>query len=142
MAIYSDSATAKVAGPTTGIATSLRAALVWPIVSLLVTGMWHFTVEAVWPNLREMFVPAVLAPLLLAYGAWAGHRSVAAGGGYVGAIVAGAILGLLPLMLDIVGFGIILGRGVDAGLLAGVYGFSMVLFGSLLGGGYTVSRGR
>jgi len=122
------------------MAISLRAALVWPIVSLLITGMWHFAVEAIWPDLRNVFVPAVLGPILLAYGAWAGYRTANAGGGYVGAIVAGAILGVLPLMLDIVGFGMILGRGTDAGLLAGVFGFSMVLFGALLGGGYRTSR--
>jgi hypothetical protein len=119
---------------------ALRAALIWPIVSLLVTGMWHFTVEAIWPDLRTLFVPAVLGPILLSYGAWAGYRTVMAGGGYVAAIVAGAILGLLPLMLDIVGFGLILGRGIDTGALAGIFGLSMVLFGSLLGAGFAVSR--
>ena len=125
---------------TSGAATALRVALVWPIVGLLLTGMWHFTVEAIWPDLRNTFVPAVIAPVLLAYGAWTGYRAVAAGGNYITAIVAGAILGLLPLMLDIVGFGMILGRGVDVGLLSGIFGFSMVLFGSLLGGGFRVSQ--
>ncbi len=140
MSSYADTATAKTAAPpTTGVATALRDALVWPIVSLLITGMWHFTIEAIWPDLRNTFVPAVLAPLLFSYGAWAGYRTVAAGGSYAVAIVAGAILGLLPLMLDIIGFGVILSRGVDVGLLAGVFGFSMVLFGALLGGGYAVS---
>jgi hypothetical protein len=122
------------------MSSALRAGLVWPIVSLLITGMWHFVVEAIWPDLRNAFVPAVLGPILLAYGAWAGYRTANAGGGYVGAIVAGAILGLLPLMLDIVGFGIILGRGTDAGLLGGVFGLSMVVFGALIGGGYRMSR--
>ena len=123
----------------TGAVATLRVALMWPVVSLIITGMWHLTIEAIWPDLRNTFVPAVLAPLLLAYGAWAGYGAVRASGSYLMAIVAGAILGLLPLMLDIVGFGIILGRGVDVGLLAGVFGFSMVLFGALLGGGYAVS---
>ena len=122
--------------------TPLRAALVWPIVSLLITGMWHFAVEAIWPDLRNTFVPAVLAPLLLSYGAWAGYGTARAGGGYVGAIVAGAILGILPLALDVVGFGMILGRGSDVGLLAGVFGFSMVLFGALLGGGFATARAQ
>lgn len=120
--------------------SSLRAGLVWPIVSLLITGMWHMTVEAIWPDLRNFFVPTVLASILLPYGAWAGYRTANAGGGYVGAIVAGAILGLLPFGLQLVGFGVILGRGTDVGLLAGVFGFSMVLFGALIGGGYRMSR--
>lgn len=122
------------------MATSLRHGLTWPIVSLLITGMWHFAAEAIWPDLQNLFVPAVLGPVLLAYGAWAGYRTANGGGGYAGAIVAGVILGVLPLMLDIVGFGVILGRGTDVGLLAGVFGFSMVLFGSLLGGGYAAAR--
>lgn len=120
----------------------LTAALVWPIISLLITGSWHFMVEAVWSDLQNAFVPAVLGPLLLSYGAWAGYRAVSVGGSYVTAIAAGAILGILPLMLDVVGFGVILGRGVDAGLLAGIFGFSMVLFGSLLGGGFALSGVR
>jgi len=56
------------------------------------------------------------------------------------AIVAGAILGVLPLMLQSIGFGVLLGRGVDVGLLAGIFGFTMVLFGSLLGGGFASAR--
>ena len=119
---------------------ALPGVLLWPVVSLLLTGVWHFTIEAIWPDLRTTFVPAVLAPLLLAYGAWAGVRSAEASGSYVMAIVAGAIVGVLPLALDVVGFGLILGRGLDAGLLAGVFGFSMVLFGALLGGGFALGQ--
>lgn len=118
----------------------LAAVMVWPIVGLLITGAWHFTVEAIWPDLKMFFVPAVLAPILLAYGAWAGYAAVGATGSFLMAIVAGAILGVLPLMLDVVGFGVLLGRGVDAGLLAGIFGFSTVLFGSLLGGGFASAR--
>jgi hypothetical protein len=119
---------------------ALRSALVWPIVSLLITGSWHFAIEAIWPDLRNAFVPAVLAPLLVAYGVWAGYSTVRDGGSYVTAIVAGGILGVLPLMLQTLGFGLILGRGLDAGTLTGIFAFSMVLFGSLLGGGFAVSR--
>jgi len=121
-------------------ATAMVGLMTWPIVALLITGAWHFTVEAIWPDLRNFFLPAVLGPVLLAYGAWAGYAAAGATGSFVAAIVAGAVLGILPLMLDIFGFGLILGRGVDAGLLAGVFGFSMVLFGSLLGGGYSSAR--
>jgi hypothetical protein len=113
----------------------LTVALTWPIISLLITGTWHFAMEAIWPDLRNFFVPAVLGPILLTYGAWTGYRSVSAGGSFITAIVSGAILGLLPLMLQVVGFGLLLNRGLDVGLLAGVFGFSMVLFGALIGGG-------
>jgi hypothetical protein len=121
-------------------AGALVTVMTWPIVALLITGAWHFTVEAIWPDLKTFFVPAVLGPILLAYGAWAGYAAVRNLGSFVAAVVAGAILGVLPLVLDVVGFGVLLGRGVDTGLLAGIFGFSMVLFGSLLGGGFGSSR--
>jgi hypothetical protein len=121
--------------------------LTWPVISLLVTGGLHFTLEAIWPDLKVTFIPAVLAPLLLTYGAWVGYRAIGAGGTFVHAIVAAAILGILPLVLDIFGFGVILGRGVQAGELAGIYGFAFILFGSLIGSGFALSarqpaRGR
>ena len=119
---------------------SIIRSLRWPIVSLLITGALHFSAEAIWPDLRTLFVAPSLAPLLLAYGVWTGSSTVGAGGGFTPAIVAGAILGLLPLALDVVGFGMILGHGVSIGTLAGVYGFAMVVFGSLLGAGFEMSR--
>ncbi len=118
----------------------LTTVLTWPIISLLITGGLHFTLEAIWPDLKASFVPAVLAPLLLAYGAWVGYRMVNAGGSYLEAVVAGAILGLLPIMLDVVGFGVILGRGTTAGMLAAAFGFSMIVFGALLGAGIRKSQ--
>jgi hypothetical protein len=113
--------------------------LKWPVVSLLITGGLHFTVEAIWPDARNFFVPAVLGPLLLAYGLWVGYRAVQIGGTYLHAVTAAAILGVLPVLLDIVGFGVILGRGVDAGQLAGVFGFASIIFGSLIGAGFGLS---
>jgi hypothetical protein len=120
-------------------ASTIVAALKWPVVSLLITGGLHFTLEAVWPDLKAFFIPAALAPLLLAYGIWVGYRAIALGGHYGHAILAAAILGLLPIVLDVVGFGLILGRGTHVGLLSGMFGFSFVLFGSLIGGGFVLS---
>ena len=120
----------------------LTRVLTWPVISLLITGGLHFTLEAIWPDLKATFIPAVLAPLLLGYGAWVGYRMVSAGGSYVEAVVAGAILGLLPVVLDVVGFGVILGRGTTAGTLAAAFGFSMIVFGALLGGGVRASQPR
>jgi hypothetical protein len=110
--------------------------LLWPVISLLITGALHFVLEAIWPDLKATFIPAVLAPLLLAYGAWVGSSDIDAGGSYLEAIVAGAILGILPVVLDVVGFGVILGRGATAGMLAAAFGFSMIVFGALLGTGF------
>lgn len=116
--------------------------LTWPVVSLLITGGLHFTVEAVRPDLRSMFEPAVLALILLAYGAWVGYRAIGAGGTLLHALVAGAVLGLLPLALDVVGFGMILGRSVEAGMTAGMFGSAIVVFGTLLGSGFALSQER
>jgi hypothetical protein len=111
----------------------------WPVVALIITGLWHLAIEAIWPDLQATFVPAVLAPLLLAYGAWVAYRAVSFGAGFVAAAAMGVALGLLPLGLDIVGFGIVLGRGVDHGVLAGVFGLSFVTFGALIGAGFAES---
>jgi hypothetical protein len=131
----------EVASPSTSIsaATLLYRTLKWPVISLLITGATHFMLEAIWPDLRNTFIPAVLAPILLAYGAWVGYRAIGGGGTYLHAIVAAAILGMLPIMLDIIGFGQILGRGTEAGVLAGVFGFAVIIFGSLLGAGFALS---
>ena len=114
--------------------------LKWPVISLLITGGFHFTIEAIWPDLKTTFIPPVLAPLLLSYGFWVGYRAIQAGGTYLHAVVAAAILGILPLMLEIVGFGVILGRGVQDRGLAGIFGFAFILFGSLIGAGFVLSR--
>jgi hypothetical protein len=113
--------------------------LKWPVISLLITGGLHFTLEAIWPDLRNFFIPPVLALILLAYGLWVGYRATQVGGTYLHAVVAAAILGILPILLDIIGFGVILGRGYEAGLLAGVFGFASIIFGSLVGAGFALS---
>lgn len=113
--------------------------LTWPVISLLVTGGLHFTIEAIWPDLKATFIPAVLAPLLLTYGAWVGYRAIWAGGTYIQAIVAAAILGVLPIVLDVIGFGVVLGRGVQAGGLSGIYAFAFIVFGALIGSGFALS---
>jgi len=110
--------------------------LMWPVVALVITGLWHLAIEAIWPDLQTFFVPPVLAPLLLAYGAWVGYRAVGAGASFVSAVGAGILVGLLPLGLEIIGFGIMLGRGVEHGVLAGVFGLSFVTFGSLISAGF------
>jgi predicted ATPase len=62
-------------------------------------------------------------------------------GSLVDVIVNGAILGLLPVMLEIIGFGILLGRGLATGTLAAFLGFSVIFWGTLVGGGFVLSKG-
>lgn len=107
---------------------------------MLVIGGTHFTAEAIWPHLQTIFVPAVEAPLLLASGAWVGLNAVRSGGNFGVVVLAGAIVGLLPLVLQVVGFGMLLNRGAEVGQLAGTFGFLMVLWGALIGGGYSLSK--
>jgi hypothetical protein len=111
--------------------------LKWPVISLLITGSFHFCIEAIKPNLQHLFVAPTLAPILLAYGIWVGYRAIKNGGSYVTAIIAGAILGILPLVLETFGFGMIL--HFEGRALVGVFAFSMILFGSLIGSGYALS---
>ena len=122
-----------------GTMALLYGTLKWPVIGLLITGGAHFMLEAIWPDLKNTFVPPVLAPILLTYGAWVGYRAIGAGGSYLLAIVAAAILGVLPIVLDVVGFGQILGRGTQAGVLAGVFGFAVIVFGALIGAGFALS---
>lgn len=61
------------------------------------------------------------------------------GGTYLHAILAAVILGILPIVVEVVGFGIILGRGVADRELAGTFGFAFILFGALIGSGFALS---
>jgi hypothetical protein len=110
--------------------------LTWPIISLLIVGGSHLVAELARPSLAAVITPPAVAPLYLAVGAWAGVAVVGAGGTFVHGVVAGAILGLLPVVLQIVGFGMILGREPDAALTAGLFGFVALLWGGILGAGY------
>ena len=116
--------------------------LKWPVVALIVTGMVHLAAEALRPDLKNAFTPNTIGPILLAYGIWVGVRSIDGGASLASAVAAGFIVGLLPLGLDVVGFGVLLNRGVDAGLTAGVFGLLMVAFGSLIGAGFAASGQR
>jgi hypothetical protein len=114
--------------------------LKWPVIALVIIGVTHLVAEAIWSDLQTIFIPAVVAPVLLAVGVWIGVNAVRSGGNIGPVMIAGAVLGLLPLALDVIGFGILLDRGAEAGRLAGTFGFLMVFWGSLIGGGFTLSR--
>ena len=117
---------------------NLLKTLKWPLISLLITGSFHFVIEAIWPDLRNLFIAPVLAPLLLAYGLWVGYLAIRNGGSYITAIIAAFILGLLPLLLETFGFGMIL--HFEGRALVGLFALSMILFGSLIGSGFAISN--
>lgn len=112
----------------------------WPIFALVVTGAVHLGAEALRPDLRNDFTPGTIGPVLLVYGLWVGYGLVVRGASFAQAVTAGVAVGLLPLALDVIGFGIVLGRGFDVGLTAGAFGLLVVLFGALAGAGYASSR--
>jgi hypothetical protein len=88
--------------------------------------------------LQNLFIAPAVAPLLLAYGFWVGDRAIRIGGNYFTAIIAAIILGILPLLLQTFGFGMLL--GFEGRALVGLYAFSMILFGSLIGSGFALSK--
>ena len=113
--------------------------LKWPFISMFVAGALHFTVEAIWPDLQSFYTTPLLGLVQFAYGIWVGYKTVHNGGNFLTAILYGALLGLFPLLVNPLSFGMILGRDLRAVMLAGVFGFSMVVFGSLVSGGFAVS---
>ena len=114
--------------------------LKWPVVALIATGMLHLAAEGLRPDLKNAFTPQVVGTILLVYGLWIGAGLVSRGASVAMAIGAGVAVGLLPLGLDVVGFGVLLGRGVDTGLTAGLFGLLVVTFGSIAGAGWAASR--
>ena len=118
----------------------LAKTLKWPVICLLVAGGIHIAAEVAMPDLKTIFVPSVLSPLLLAFGAWAGYRAVQNGGNLVHAILSGAILGLMAVVLHVGVFGMMLGRGVEPELLGGIATLCLMVWGSLVGGGFALSK--
>ena|SRR3990172_8613005 len=114
--------------------------LKFPIISAVIIGLLHLISEAIVPDLKGLFQPSVVALVVTALGIWVGYKAVQFGGNYGSVIGVGVILGILPLFLQIVGFGLLLGRGMTAGVQGGIFGFDMVLFGSLIGGGFALSK--
>lgn len=117
-------------------------ALRWPVISLLIVGGVHFVEEIILPDLKSIFVPPVVGPLVLAVGIWVGYRTIRFGGHFGHVLLAGAIVGLLPVVVEVGGFGVLLGRGVTEGVLAGVFGWDMIFWGALIGGGFALGGNR
>jgi hypothetical protein len=120
---------------------SLVRGLMWPVVSLEVLAATHLLAERVRPELRDAIGPAVVMPIYLAAGAWAGYATIRAAGSVGYGFLAAAILGLLPVGLQLVGFGLILGRDSAAVTTAAFFGWLGVFWGGSLGSGLAASLG-
>jgi hypothetical protein len=115
--------------------------LTWPIIALLIVGGTHLVAEAVRPELQQLIGPAVLMPIHLVAGGWAAYGTVRAGGTFVHGLVAGAIMGLLPVGLQFVGFGLILGRDPAVTTTLAIFGLFTFFWGGALGAGIAQAFG-
>lgn len=113
--------------------------LAWPVLSLAVIGIAHLTGEVVRPELHDLIGPAVAMPIYLAAGAWAATATIRAGGAMGHGLMAGVVLGLLPVGLQIVGFGLLVGQDASAVTTAGMLGWLGIFWGSALGAGIAAS---
>lgn len=114
--------------------------LKWPFIAVFIAGLLHFVLEATLPEIHNFFTPPVLGLVQFSFGLWVGYAAVQNGGRFFTALLYGALLGLFPLLVNPLSFGLILGRDLNTTVLAGVFGFSMIIFGSLVAGGFAVSR--
>lgn len=109
--------------------------LMWPVISLVAIGATHLVAEMLRPELHDAIGPAVALPIYLVAGALAAFGTIRAGGSAALGFVAGAILGLLPVALQFVGFGMILVRDGGAVATAAFFGWLGVFWGGALGSG-------
>jgi len=109
--------------------------LTWPVIALLVVGGSHLVAELLRPALQAVITPPVVMPIYLAVGGWGAFATVRAGGSALHGFLAGAILGILPAALQLVGFGIILGRPSDVVATSAMFGFFAMFWGGAIGTG-------
>ena len=114
--------------------------LKYPIISAVIIGVLHLISEAILPDLKNYFQTPVVGLVLISLGIWVGCKAAQFSGKYLTVVIAGVILGILPLLLQIIGFGLLLGRGMTAGTLGGIFGFDMIVMGSVIGGGFALSK--
>jgi hypothetical protein len=115
--------------------SSTMRAIAWPILTLLVIGGTHLGLEAIRPELHDVIGPAVVMPIYLVIGGWTAFGSARAGGGFVGGLVAAGVLGMMPVVLQVVGFGIVLGRDGGAVTTAALFGLAGITWGGAIGSG-------
>jgi len=114
---------------------TMARAIAWPVLTLLIIGGTHLALEAVRPELHDVISPAAVMPIYLVVGGWTAFGVARTGGGFVGGLVAAAILGLMPAMLQLVGFGVLLGRDGGAVTTAALFGFAGMAWGGAIGAG-------
>jgi hypothetical protein len=119
--------------------STMTRAIAWPVITLLVIGGTHLALEAVRPDIHDVLGPAVVMPIYLVVGGWTAFGVARAGGGWIGGLVAGAVLGLMPVALQVVGFGLLLGRDGAVVATSALLGLAGMTWGGALGAGIQAS---
>jgi hypothetical protein len=114
---------------------TLTRAVAWPVLTLLVIGGSHLVLEALRPELHDAIVPAAIMPIYLVIGGWTAFGVSRAGGGYLAGLAAAVLLGLMPAMLQVLGFGLLLGRDSATVTTAALFGLAGMTWGGAIGAG-------
>lgn len=114
-------------------------ALKWPVIAWIEVDIVMLAMSYL-AGVMDMLTPAVIAPLTLAFGVWAGYKIVEFGGKVLDVVVAGAVVGVVCAGLTLVGFGLVRGMGFEAILPLAVFAAGFNLFGAFIGGGFALSK--
>jgi hypothetical protein len=110
--------------------------LKWPIIGWIVVDIL-LTLVAFVEGVGNVMTPATLAPLALAFGVWVGFKTVENGGAFAGAVVNGAIVGIVCGLLTLL-MGAI--HGMDVLALA-AYFVALNMSGAVVGAGWLLTGG-
>jgi hypothetical protein len=113
----------------------LARGLLWPVMTLVAIGSTHLVTELIRPEMQAVFAPSVVMPIYLVAGGWAAFATLRTGSGLAIAVAAAAILGVLPVGLQLIGFGVLLGRDGATVTSSALFGFVAILWGGFLGAG-------
>jgi hypothetical protein len=114
-------------------------ALKYPVISTIVIAIILFAISY-FGDVLSMLSSTVVAPLVLAIGAWAGYKIVQFKGNYIDVIGAGVIMGIVIAILSIVLFGVVRGLGINAEMSNSVLYLGFTIAGALVGGGFALTK--
>ncbi|HLE95995.1 MAG TPA: hypothetical protein VI997_01385 [Candidatus Thermoplasmatota archaeon] len=122
------------------MAVDYQKGLMWPVITVALVIAVFWLVEKAYAGAEAMIGIAGFAPGLTLIGAWGGWSLVRTGGGYWHGALAGIVLWLTCIVLDVVFFGVLSGAA-----LGDVWGpflaeSSLLFFGALAGGGWAASE--
>jgi hypothetical protein len=115
-------------------------ALKWPMISLAIAAVAHQITVIILPDLKPIFSPFTVGPLIVVpFGIVAGYKVVQFGGNYMHVMLVGILLSLVPWIAKII-FGSIGGAGVAEIVNESVFTMGMIFFGALIGGSFALSQ--